>query len=85
MKGERKETNRTPVLVTSARRRYPIPPSIESGIKNAVRSPTRSDSQQTPTTTKNEARYGGAERPWARIEVKPMSVRMVGRKTGREE
>jgi hypothetical protein len=73
------------VLVTRARRRYPTPPTIDSGVRNAVLSPTRSDIQHTATTTKNEARYGGAERPWARIEVKPMSVRMTGRKTGRLE
>lgn len=30
-------------------------------------------------------KYGGAERPCAWILVKPISERMVGRKTGRDE
>src|SRR6266699_1922695 len=31
---------------------------------------------------RKERKYGGAVRPWAWMEVKPMPVRMVGRKTG---
>ena len=30
-------------------------------------------------------KYGGAERPWASIALKPISERIVGRNTGREE
>ena len=36
-------------------------------------------------TSKNERKYGGAERPWALIDEKPISERIVGRKTGRDE
>jgi hypothetical protein len=32
-----------------------------------------------------EAKNGGAVRPWALTAVKPISFRIVGRKTGSEE
>lgn len=34
---------------------------------------------------RNEAKNGGAVRPCALMAVKPISLRMVGKKTGREE
>lgn len=33
---------------------------------------------------RKDRKYGGAERPWALMVVKPISLRIVGRKTGRE-
>jgi hypothetical protein len=38
-----------------------------------------------PIVTKKERKYGGAVRPWEWIAVKPMSLIIVGRKTGSEE
>lgn len=32
-----------------------------------------------------ETAYGGADRPWALTDEKPISLRMVGKKTGRDE
>ena len=34
---------------------------------------------------RKERKKGGAVRPWALIELKPISFRIVGRKTGNEE
>ena len=34
---------------------------------------------------KNEMKKGGAVSPWESIALKPISVRIVGRKTGSEE
>jgi hypothetical protein len=34
---------------------------------------------------RNEAKNGGTVSPWALMAVKPISLRMVGRNTGREE
>jgi hypothetical protein len=36
-------------------------------------------------TTRNDKKYGGAERPCASIAVYPISVRTVGKKTGSDE
>lgn len=36
-------------------------------------------------TTTKAMKYGGADRPWAFTAEKPISERIVGRKTGSEE
>jgi hypothetical protein len=38
-----------------------------------------------PIVQRKEAKNGGAVRPCALIAVKPISLRIVGKKTGREE
>ena len=35
-------------------------------------------------TTRNARKYGGADKPWAWMDEKPISLRIVGRNTGRE-
>lgn len=60
-------THRTAVALTVASTMYPIAPTRESGIMKAERSPHRSLRKAQMMRTINEARYGGAVSPWARI------------------
>jgi hypothetical protein len=46
------------------------------------RLPILSDKKDAARQTKYEAKYGGADRPWAWIEEYPISLIIVGRKAG---
>lgn len=48
------------------------------------RSQNRSEKKEAVRSTTRETRYGGAVSPCAWIDENPISVRMVGRKTGRD-
>ena len=76
---------RTPTAVQVAHRMYPTPPIIDSIAIINPRCWIRSATHGVTIVTRKEAKNGGAVRPWALMAVKPMSFRIVGRKTGNEE
>lgn len=76
---------RTPTDVQVAHRRYPTPPIADSPAIMNPRCWMRSATQVLAIVAMKDARKGGAVRPWALIAVKPISLRIVGRKTGRLE
>lgn len=74
---------RTPVLdssCTAAIIRYPTIPTVAESAITSPLPPHRSEITAAVMQSRNEAKYGGAERPCALIDVYPMSLRMVGRK-----
>ena len=76
---------RTPTELQVARRIYPIPPIADSTAITSPRCWSRSASQVVAIVVINDAKNGGAVRPCALTAVKPISLRIVGRKTGRDE
>jgi hypothetical protein len=76
---------RTPTDSAAATITYPTAPTVD---KSAITRPlcwSLSATQVEKMVTKNARKNGGASRPCALTAVNPMSLRMVGRKTGREE
>lgn len=76
---------RTPTGSAAAIMTYPTAPIVD---KNAITRPlcsSLSATQVEKMVTKNDRKKGGASRPCALTAVKPMSSRIVGRKTGKEE
>lgn len=76
---------RAPTDVQVAQRIYPTPPTTDKPKIVSPRCCVRSATQVVAMVAKNEAKKGGAVRPWALIAVKPISFKMVGKKTGSEE
>jgi hypothetical protein len=64
---------------------YPTPPTIDKAAIINPRCWIRSATQVVTIVARNEAKNGGAVSPWAWMAVKPISFKMVGKNTGREE
>jgi hypothetical protein len=76
---------RIPTDVQVAQRMYPTPPTNDKAAIVNPRCWMRSATQVVAIVARNEAKNGGAVSPWALMDVKPISLRMVGRNTGRDE
>jgi hypothetical protein len=68
-----------------ARITYPTPPTIVRTISIRPLCCVLSAIQVVPQVSKNDRKKGGAVNPCAFTAEKPISLRIVGRKTGREE